>query len=258
MRPEGYSAKAIAAVLRKKTIATMPELMAALGTSVERTVFRKLAELRCRASYTHCGRYYTLDETTRFDALGLWSVRSVWFSAHGTLVETATALINGSRTGYFVAELDELLHVRTKDCLRNLAEHGRVARADVRGRHLFCSADPVTRRVQVAARHALLGPAVGPARRPVSAELKATIVLFLGLLDEQQRRLFAGLESLQLGPGGDGLVAQMLGLDPQTVAKGRQALLRHEIDRARVRRPGSGRKAVEKKRPKSSPASKSS
>ena len=75
MRPEVYSANAITAVLRKKTLATMPELMAALGTSVERTVFRKLAELRCRASYTHCGRYYALDETTRFDALGLWSWR---------------------------------------------------------------------------------------------------------------------------------------------------------------------------------------
>ena len=140
--------------------------------------------------------------------------------------------------------------------LRKLAAQGRVAREDVRGRRLACSADPAKRRVQLIARHALLGPAVVPALRPVTAELQATIVLFLGLLDEKQRRMFAGLESLKLGPGGDGLVAQMLGLDPETVAKERQALLGHEIDRARVRRPGSGRKAVEKKRPKSSPASK--
>jgi hypothetical protein len=258
MRPERYSADSLAALLRRKTIATMPELMAALGTSVERTVFRKLAGLRCRASYTHRGRYYVLDETARFDSLGLWSFRSVWFSAHGTLVETASALVNASRAGYFVAELDELLHVCTKDCLRHLAAHGRVAREQVRGRHLSCSADPVKRRVQLAARHALLGPAGGPAVRPVTDELKATIVLFLGVLDEQQRRLFAGLESLQLGPGGDAVVAQLLGLDPATVAKGRQALLRQEIDQARVRRAGGGRPAVEKKRPRSSRASKSS
>jgi hypothetical protein len=34
-------------------------------------------------------------------------------------------------------------------------------------------------------------------------ELKAAIILFYGLLDEQQRRLFAGLESIRLGHGGD-------------------------------------------------------
>lgn len=236
----------------------MPELMAALGTSVERTVFRKLAALRCRASYTHCGRYYVLDETARFDSLGLWSFRSVWFSAHGTLVETAAALVSASRAGYLVAELNAMLHVGTKDCLRRLAAQGRVVREEVRGRRLFCSPDPIKRRVQLAARQALLGPAVLPTGRPVTDELKATIILFLGMLDEQQRRLFAGLESLKLGPGGDALVAQMLGIDPQTVAKGRQALLRQEMDRDRVRRAGGGRKAVEKKPPKSSRASKSS
>ena len=253
---EHYSPDAITAVLRKKTIATMPELMAALGTCVERTVFRKLAGLPCRASYTQRGRYYVLDEMARFDALGLWSFRSVWFSAHGTLVDTAAALVDASRAGYFVAELDELLHVRTKDCLRHLATQGRLARQDVGGRQLACSADSSKRRVQLAARQALLGRPAVPAAPPPTEELKATIILFLGLLDEKQRRLYAGLESLKLGPGGDGIVAQMLGLDPETVAKGRRGLLRNEIDRAHVRRPGGGRKAVEKKHPRSSRASK--
>jgi hypothetical protein len=32
-------------------------------------------------------------------------------------------------------------------------------------------------------------------------ELKAAILLFYGLLDEQQRGLFAGLESMRLGHG---------------------------------------------------------
>jgi hypothetical protein len=39
---------------------------------------------------------------------------------------------------------------------------------------------------------------------PISPEeLKAAILLFYSLLDEQQRRLFAGLESIKLGHGGD-------------------------------------------------------
>ena len=53
MRPERYSANTITELLRNKTVATMPDLMAALGTETERTVFRKLAELPYRASYSH-------------------------------------------------------------------------------------------------------------------------------------------------------------------------------------------------------------
>ena len=62
-----------------------------------------------------------LDELARFDPLGLWSCRSVWFSAHGTLVDTVAALVDAATAGYFVDELDEALHVKTKDCLRQLA-----------------------------------------------------------------------------------------------------------------------------------------
>ena len=49
--------------LHAKKIATLPELKQALGTTVDTTVFRKLTELSCRSSYSHCGRYYTLAET---------------------------------------------------------------------------------------------------------------------------------------------------------------------------------------------------
>jgi hypothetical protein len=90
----------------------------------------------------------------------------------------------------------------------------------------------------------------------VSDELKAAIVLFFSMLDERQRRLYAGLESLKLGYGGDQRMAEFLGMDPHTVAKGRRELLQQDLDRDRIRNAGGGRKPVEKKRPKSSPASK--
>jgi hypothetical protein len=89
-------------------------------------------------------------------------------------------------------------------------------------------------------------------------ELKAAIVLFFTLLDEQQRRLYAGLESLKLGHGGDQRIADLLGLDRGTVAKGREALLEQDVKIDRIRRHGGGRKPTEKKLRKSSRASKSS
>ncbi len=249
MRPERYSADGIKKLLRTKTIATMAQIMAALGTATERTVFRKLAQLHCRASYSHRGRFYVLDESPRYDSLGLWSHRSVWFSARGTLVDTAAALVDASSVGYFVDELDGALHVATKDCLRQLVARERLAREQVMGRLLYCSVDAGRRRAQRAARQARMGtPTALAAAGSAPDQLKATIILFLGLLDEKQRRLYAGLESLRLGPRGDALVAHVLGLDPATVAKGRRELEKGEVDTTRLRRPGAGRKALEKKR----------
>jgi hypothetical protein len=83
-------------------------------------------------------------------------------------------------------------------------------------------------------------------------EVKAAMILFFSLLDEKQRRLYAGLESVRLGYGGDRRTAELLGLDAHTVTRGRRELLGGEVDRACVRRGGGGRKSVEKKRPKSS------
>ena len=82
-------------------------------------------------------------------------------------------------------------------------------------------------------------------------EAKAAILLFCSMLDERQRRLYAGLESLKLGHGGDVHIANLLGMDPHTVARGRQELISGDLSHDKVRAAGGGRLPQEKKRPKS-------
>jgi hypothetical protein len=48
-------------------------------------------------------------------------------------------------------------------------------------------------------------------------------------------------------------LAEFLGLDPHTVARGRQQLLDQKVTPGRTRRSGGGRHPVEKKTPTSSP-----
>jgi hypothetical protein len=91
----------------------------------------------------------------------------------------------------------------------------------------------------------------------VPDELKAAIILFFSVLDEKQRRLYAGLESLKLGHGGDRQIAEILGLDPGTVAKGRRQLLSRDVEMEQVRKKGGGRRPLEKKRRRSSRGSRS-
>ncbi len=259
MRPERYDPEAVIALLRQRKTATIEDLKAALGTAADATVFRKLAGLDYRSSYSHRGRYYTLDEIVRFDELGLWSFRQVWFSRFGTLVSTVEAVVAASEAGYAAAELESVLHVEVKAALLGLVRRSRLAREQVSGRYVYFSVQAATRRAQVAARSVYDSQAgrlsLGPGLRVLPEELKAAIVLFYGLLDERQRRLYAGLEALKVGHGGDAQIAELLGLDPTTVARGRRELLAGEVEPGRVRRPGAGRKATPKGSPRSSPGS---
>lgn len=75
--------------------------------------------------------------------------------------------------------------------------------------------------------------------------------LLLSRLDEQQQRWYAAVESNRLGHGGDQLVAQMTGLDPHTIQRGRRELAAALAERPpdRVRVAGAGRPRAEKKGP---------
>lgn len=244
MRPIEIAPDPIVMLLRQQKIASLPQLMAVLGTNARRTVFRKLKALRYRTSYSHRGRFYTLDEVARFDELGLWTYRDIWFSAYGTLLATAAVIVAESEAGYFVEELDNLLHVATKDALRKLVNEARLHREKLAGQFLCCAAEPSRKAQQVLERRAAMAKPSTARPLPEAAiipdELRAAIVLFFSLLDEKQRRLYAGLESLKSGRGGDAHIAELLGLDVGTVARGRRALLEQDVEIERVRRAGGG------------------
>jgi hypothetical protein len=237
-----YPAEKVVSLLNDQKVATMPQLKEALGTSVTYTVLRKLSPLGYRSSYSHGGTYYTLDSIARYDELGLWSCRDIRFSRHGTLLNTAETLVTQSAAGYQVPELEAVVHVATKDALRQLVQAGRLFRREWKDRYLYCALDRTRRQEQWAARQA---------QQAAGDHLQAAKALFYSLLDEQQRRLYAGLESLAGGHGGQQRTAERFGLDVDTVARGEHELLIGQVLRGRVRQPGGGRPAVEKKRPRS-------
>ena len=130
MMTQRYGTEGLSKLLKKKKIATMTELKQALGTNADATVFRKLKQLSARSSFSHRGRYYTLDEIAQFDDWGLWSFRDVHFSKYGTLLSTAQTLVESSEAGYFASELERLLQVSVKDALRQLTYLIRLIRSE--------------------------------------------------------------------------------------------------------------------------------
>lgn len=242
MKTVKYETNQLKIFLEKKIIATMPEMKKALGTTVNKTVKRKLNELSHKTSYTHGSKYYTLDALAQFNEQGLWTYNSVWFSKYGTLLSTLRHFIAESEAGYSANELTTYLHVSVKESLLKLVNTGQIVREKISGIYIYFSLDPKIRKRQLFIHQ----DKESEVEIIYSDEVKAAVILFVCVLDEKQSRLFAGLESLKIGPGGDKKIGEILGLHFNTVAKGRRELLEHDIELERTRKKGGGRKSVKK------------
>ena len=238
-------------LLLENKIATMDELKIAAGTNATMTVHRCLSRLGYMTSYSHRGRFYTLQSIPKFNSQGVWSCHEVKFSRHGNLLETAVALIEQSDAGFTSSELEVHLQVELKHALLKLHRRGELARVKQGGSLVYMSTDKGKRLQQNLTRcknDAVCETGAGFTDF-IPDELRAGIILFFSLLDEKQRRLYAGMEAAKLGHGGDRKIAELLGLDTHTVAKGRLELFGGPVERGCVRRAGAGRKKVEKKLP---------
>jgi len=256
MNTTKYHLQALKQFFDQHKIATLDQLREALGNPARCTVFRKLSDLQYLSSYSHRGKYYTLKSIARFSEQGLWRFRAVWFSRFGNLLQTCQAFVHNSDAGYSAAELKEILQVKTKHALTKLVREGRLERETVDSVFVYLSIQKEVANRQITARKAFLqqSPASLIVANPDLAtdEAKALLILFCSMLNEKQRRLYAGLESLKLGHGGDAHIASILGMDPHTVAKGRRELMDADLTATdRLRAPGAGRPSQEKKRHKS-------
>jgi len=237
--PKSNSIQAVFFLIRQQTVVQLPEIHKALGPVSHGTVCRKLAQTDVQSSYSHRGRYYTLKELANFDANGIWTYGDIRFSKHGPLTTTLIALVDQSEAGLYARDLQQMVKLDVLSSLSRLVHAGRIARTKIAERYLYVSKNRSRRRIQLRHRtmpSEVLSPAFECAREE-----------WLEVLDERQRRLYAGLESLRTGIGGDQKVATQLGMARATVAKGRKQLLSGEFEKDRVRKPGGGRKPVEKK-----------
>ena len=249
MRPEEYNTSKVIALLEKERILTLDRIEVALGRPSRTTVFRKLAELGTRASYSHRGQYQTLDRIAEYDDNGLWSFRGVHFSKQGTLLETIVALVEHSGQGYYASELQALLGVRVHNALAHLYVAKMLGREQHADQYLYVSptagAGQLKRRYEaIQQAHAQASPGVGA----MPSEVRESMRLLLSVLNEKQRRLYLGLESMRLGHGGDAKISRTTGVNVKTIALGRRQLQAGDITVERIREVGGGRPSIKKKR----------
>lgn len=220
-------------------ILTMPAIKKILNTNVNMTAYRILSNVSYLSSYSHAGRYYTLPEIAQFNNYGIWEYSEIYFSQFGTLKNSILHLLTQSVQGYSANELKTILEIPVYNTVLNLYKNKQIKREQISREYIYFSVSEYKRQFQ---------------RRRSEAmncrDYDDYLLLFTSMLNEKQRRWFAGLQSIKLGYGGDKIVAQQLGLDVKTVAKGRVELQASDIDLSRIRSAGAGRASV-KKTPKS-------
>jgi len=249
MKNQTPSSKALLALFKKKKIATVDELKSNLSTTSRMTVFRHLKLLGYITSYSHRGRFYSLKRIAKFNELGLWFFKSARFSNSGTLGKAIEYIIDLSDRGYSAVELEHILEIKVDDALLELIKNEIVVREKVDGVYIYFSKTHNLRRQQVLFRkdstqnfgNIKMSPDI------LLNELKAALVMFVSMLNEKQRRIYAGYESLKIGRGGDKEIAELLDLNVKTVARGRREILGKKIEFDTIRMTGGGRKGTKKK-----------
>ena len=246
MKTKSFSVERLLSLFKKQKIASISELKEALGSNCSMTVFRRLRELEYITSCSHSGKFYSLNRIARFDHMGLWVFNSVLFSYYETLAETLKALIEKSNNGYTAAELEGILCVKPNGPLVDLIGKKKIGREKISGVYVYFSKDSTINKQQELFRKESMDRLESIRFTPdiLLNEIKAAIILFYSMLDEKQRRLYAGLESLRAGHGGDRYIAELLALNDKTVAKGRKELLNGEIPINFIRRKGGGRRKI--------------
>lgn len=244
MRTVSYSNTRLLEFFSVKKIATIEDLKQSLGTNVSMTVFRKLRMLDYLSSCSHRGKYYTLHKTAQFNENGLWFYDTVLFSLYGSFQETVAHFVENSERGMSSSELDGLLKFKSGESLLNLYRSNRLYRDKFESVYVYFSANDFTKRKQLLSRKTLNSDFNLNRMQPevLMNEIKAAIIIFYSTLNERQRRLYAGLESLKSGRGGDVLISDILGINVKTVAKGRKELLDNTVNIDTIRSSGGGRK----------------
>jgi hypothetical protein len=162
-------------------------------------------------------------------------------------METIPILVNRSEAGYFASELEQLLNVFVHNAIGRLFKLGRLLREQIGNQYLYLS--PVLAESQFATRKSILTQATAESDALTDLDRQEIIEYFeafLSLLNEKQRRLYLGLESIRVGHGGDVRIASLAGVNVKTVSRGRHELLSKQIDLTRIRQKGAGRPALKK------------
>ena len=128
-------------MFNKFKVLTLSHVSKTYGRSI-RTVQRQFAELAVLRSYNKNSRYYTLPETPKFNAHGIWSCRDILFSKYGDLRQTVKHMILASEDGLSGNEIGDIVNLLPRSFMHHFRETEGIFREKHGGVYIYFSNDP--------------------------------------------------------------------------------------------------------------------
>jgi len=175
------AAEALVSRFGKRPVSTLSELRKVLKAS-KRTVFRALKHAGYLSSYSHAGKFYTLNTIPSFDPHGLWFHRDVGFSRHGTLRATIIVMVMGAPAGRTHDELQALLQLKVHNTLHDLVRDGLIGREQIDTVYVYVALDAKAAKAQVERRRAkAVSPVAGR-----TLDLASVVEILLVVIHKQK------------------------------------------------------------------------
>ena len=124
----------------KQKCRQIDDISNSIGYSVI-SVRRFLKQIGYFRSYTHNGKWYTLQSIPAFNKNGLWHFNDIGFSKHGNLTQTIFFLVNRSRKGLTAKELSQLLKTPCHAVLTNMHKNTQLDRDKYTQEFVYLSTD---------------------------------------------------------------------------------------------------------------------
>lgn len=128
-------------IFKNNHVVDMESLQIKLENKSTRSIFRYLENAGYISSFSHSGKYYTLNNIPRFNSDGLWFYKEIGFSKFGTLKNTIIHIIQKSDAGKTHDELKKQLHIRVQNTLLDLVRSNKITRRKINGDYVYFTID---------------------------------------------------------------------------------------------------------------------
>lgn len=135
-------------LFNKEKCLTIKDISQVLEYS-DRSVQRLLKKLGYYSSFTHNGKWYTLEHIPEFDENGIWFYQDIGFSIRRNLTATIVYLVENSVKGLTASDLSSILSSSCPPILNKMHQDRKVNRVKISRGFVYISMNSATKERQL-------------------------------------------------------------------------------------------------------------
>ena len=123
-------------IIRSKKIQTFEQILKQVNCS-EVTLRRDIRWMKGITSYTHQGRFVTLEDIPEFDHNDIWFYNNIGFTKFKTSLELIVHLINHSKEGLTREQIQKILKIQIFQQIQTLLKRNKLYRSKIGNKYIY-------------------------------------------------------------------------------------------------------------------------